>query len=181
MLIVGAMVETLVKHMTQNYLDNMDGVHINGAPSWYMTPTKDKMCVFTHSKGDYSAIDVAKNNAKFTMIKKIDGVIDIVVYDNIKNIKDPKEKIIVDRFKRDDNIKIFVNKNLKYSKTVYEDEVQTAFVRSCIDNKIFLKYQNERLLDINEKVLGAKSSNSFNDLDEEFGDDKSDKKDKFDF
>jgi hypothetical protein len=34
MLIVGAMVETLVKHMTQKYLDNMDGVKIDGAPSW---------------------------------------------------------------------------------------------------------------------------------------------------
>ncbi len=181
MLIVGAVVETLVKHMTKTYLDNMDGVNIKGAPSWYMSPVKDQMCVFTHSKGDISAVDVAKNGAKFKMAKKINGVIDVVVYDNIKNIKDPKEKLIVDKFKRDPNLNLFVQKHLKYTKTIYEDKIHTAFVRACIDNKTFLQYQKTRIYDINGQVLGAKSSNAFDSLDDEFGDETSNKKDKFDF
>ena len=181
MLIVGAMVETLAKHMTQKYLDNMDGVKVGGAPSWYMEPTKDKMCVFTHRKGDFNSIDIAKKNANFKMTKKINDVIEIVIYKNMGNIKNPNEKAVVEKFKKDKNLKVFVKQNMNYSKVVYEDEIETAFVRACIPSKTIIKYQNNRLMDINEAVLGAKSGSAFDDLDGEFGDDNSDKKDKFDF
>ena len=181
MLIVGAMVETLAKHMTQKYLDNVDGVKIGGAPSWYMEPVKGKMCVFTHKKGDFSSIDVAKLNANFKMTKRIDDVIDIVIYKNMGNIKNPKEKSVVDRFKKDENLKVFVKQNINYSKVVYEDEIKTAFVRSCIPATTILKYQNSRLSDINKAVLSSKSGSAFDSLNDEFGDDDSNKKDKFDF
>ncbi|MCK5295107.1 MAG: hypothetical protein KAJ49_10660 [Arcobacteraceae bacterium] len=181
MLIVGAMVETLVKHMTQNYLDNMDGVKIGGAPSWYMAPVKDKMCVFTHKKGDFSSIDVAKKNANFKMTKKINDLIEIVIYKNNGNIKNTKEQAVVDNFKKDKNLKVFVKQNINYSKVVFEDEIQTAFVRACIPSKTIIKYQNDRLMLINEKVLGAKSDSAFDSLDGEFDDDNSNEKDKFDF
>ena len=181
MLIVGAMVETLAKHMTQKYLDNMDGVKIGGGPSWYMEPIKDQMCVFTHKKGSFSSIDVAKDKARFKMIKKINDVIEIVIYDTKGNIKDLKEQAVVDKFKKDKNLNVFVKKNMNYSKVTYEDEVKTAFVRACIPTKTILVYQEDRLMNINEAVLGAKSSSAFGSLDEEFGDDETGKKDKFDF
>jgi hypothetical protein len=181
MLIVGAMVETLVKHMTQKYLDNMDGVRIGGAPSWYMEPIKDQMCVYTHSKGGFSSIDIAKKNATYKMSKKINDVIEVVIYDTKGNIKDKKEKAVVDRFKKDENLGVFIKQNMNYSKVVYEEKIKTAFVRSCIPAKTIISYQESRLMDINEAVLSAKSSSAFGSLDDEFGDDTSGQKDKFDF
>jgi len=181
MLIVGAVVETLVKHMTQKYLDNMDGVKIGGAPSWYMEPVKNKMCIYTHRKGGLSSIDIAKKNANYKMSKKINDVIEVVIYDTKGNIKDKKEQAVIDKFKKDKNLGVFVKRNMNFSKVVYEDEIKTAFVRACIPAKTIIGYQEDRLMAINEAVLGAKSSSAFGSLDEEFGDDESGKKDKFDF
>jgi hypothetical protein len=181
MLIVGAMVETLVKHMTQKYLDNMDGVKIGGAPSWYMEPVKDQMCVFAHNKGSFGSVDVAKDKARFKMSKKINDVIEVVIYDTKGNIKDEKEKLTVERFKKDENLGSFVKSNMNYSKVTYEDEIKTAFVRACIPAKTIIAYQKDRLMAINEAVLGTKSNSAFGALDDEFEDDNSNKKDKFDF
>jgi len=180
MIIVGAIVETLTKHMTKKFLDNMDGIKIDGAPSWYMSPMNDQMCVFTHSKGGLSSIDVAKDRARFKMIKKIDDTIEVVLYKTKGNIKNNKEREVVNKFRKDDYLKTFVKQNLNYSKVVYEKEVKTSFVRACIPTKTILKYQEDRLMAINEAVLSAKSKSAFDSLDEEFGDDTS-TKDKFDF
>lgn len=181
MLIVGAMVETLVKHMTQKYLDNMDGVKIGGAPSWYMEPMKEQMCVFTHHTGSLSSVEVAKEDAHFKMTKKIDGLIDIVIYENITGAQDPKSKQVVEKFKKDQNLDSFVKKNMNYSKTVYEEKIKTAFVRACIPAQTIQEYQKARLMTINELVLSDKSDTAFESMDDEFGDSKSNKKDKFDF
>jgi len=181
MLIVGAMVETLVKHMTQKYLDNMDGVKVGGAPSWYMEPVKNQMCVFTHQKGSFGAIDVAKEKARFKMKKKIDDVIEVVIYDTKGDIKDKKEKEVVKRFSKDENLDAYIKSKLKYTQVTYADEVKTAFVRACIPKKDIIEYQKGRLMVINEAVLSAKSSSAFDSLDDEFGDEKSNKDDKFDF
>lgn len=180
-LIVGAMVETLAKHMTQKYLDNMDGVKIGGAPSWYMEPVKDQMCVFTHRQGSFSSIDVAKEKANFKMVKRINGLIDVIVYENVAEVKDIKSKQVVDKFKKDPNLPTFVKQNINYSKVVYEEEIKSAFVRACIPATTIVDYQKGRLMDINEAVLNAKSGSAFDSLDDEFGDGKSNKKDKFDF
>jgi len=180
MLIVGAMVETLTKHMTQKYLDNMDGVKIGGAPSWYMEPVKDQMCVFTHKKGGFSSIDIAKKNANFKMKKKIDDTIEVVIYENIKNVKTQKEKDVIKKFKNDTDLPVFIKQNINYSQVTYEDKIQTAFVRACIPSKAILNYQHDRLMDINAAVLNAKSGSAFDSLDSEFGDD-TNSKDKFDF
>jgi len=180
MLIVGAMVETLVKHMTKNYLEEMDGIKVGGAPSWYMKPVKDQMCVFTHSKGGLGSIDIAKKNASYKMTQKINGLIEVVIYENIGKVKNKKEKSVVDKFKHDDNLGVFVNSNLKYTQVVYEEKIKTSFVRACIPTKTIQTYQKDRLMDINSAVLGAKSSSAFDALDDEFGD-SSDSKDEFDF
>ncbi len=181
LLIVGAVVETLAKHMTQKFLDNMDGVKIGGAPSWYMEPVKDQMCVFTHDAGGLNSIEIAKENAHLKMTKKIDGIIDIVVYESVADAKDAKSKAVLAEFKKDSNLDSFVKKNMNYSKTVYEDEIKTAFVRACIPVLTMQDYQKGRLMSINEAVLSNKSNAAFDSLGEEYGDDKSNKKDKFDF
>jgi hypothetical protein len=165
LLITNALIETLTKHMFKKYLDEQDKVQIGGAPSWYMKPIDDKMCTFAHKKGSYESVDIAKNDAKMKMIKKIDGTIEVVIHENTKKITNEKEKAVVEKFKVDTNLPLFVRQNINYSRVVYEDEVHTTFVRACIPNSNILEYQKERLTKIKKAVLKQKSKNAFGELD----------------
>ena len=181
LLITNALVETLVKHMFGNFLKEQDKIEIGGAPSWYMTPVEDEMCVFTHKSGGIDYIDITKQNANFKMIKKINGTIDIVVYENLKNITNKKEKAVVDIWKKDEYLPTFVDKNLRYSRVTFEDEVDTTFVRACIPNNTIIDYQKERLTKIKKEVTKVKANSAYDDLDSTIKgkSDKTDKKDPF--
>ena len=165
LLITNALIETLTKHMFNNYLDEQDKITIGGAPSWYMMPVEDKMCTFAHKKGGLDYIDVVKKDARFKMIKKIDDTIEIVVYDNVKNIKTTKEKEVVEIFKHDPNLPIFVKKHIRYNRVSFEDEIDTTFVRACIPKTTIIEYQKDRLKDIKKEVLKVKSNSAFEDME----------------
>lgn len=172
--IAAALVETLTKHMFKKYLDERDNVEIGGAPSWYMVEQDDELCTFAHKKGGYDSIDIAKNRAKFKMVKKIGDIVEIVIHDNMKNVSGVKEQTIVDKWKEDANLPVFVNKHLDYGMVAYEDEIDTTFVRACIPRDVIQEYELGRLIEIETLVLSQKSQNAMDELDSEFGDDKKD-------
>jgi len=99
------------------------------------------------------------------MIKKINNTIDIVIYENTKNITNKKEKAVVNKFRIDDNLPLFVKQNLVYSKIIYGNEIKTTFVRSCIKSQIVLDYQILRLQEITKEVTKEKAKSAFDDLD----------------
>ncbi|MEA2049397.1 MAG: hypothetical protein U9O56_01495 [Campylobacterota bacterium] len=167
LLITNALVETLVKHMFGNFLKEQDKIELDGAPSWYMNSVDDEMCVFTHKSGGIDYIDITKNNAKLKMIKKINGTIDIVIYENSRNITNKKEQAVVDFWKNDSKLPTFVDKNLRYSRVKFEKEIDTTFVRACIPNNIIIDYQKERLVKIKKEVTKFKSNNALDELDNE--------------
>lgn len=170
-----ALVETLTKHMFGKFLNEMDKVEIGGAPSWYMVESEDELCTFAHKKGGYDSIDIAKEHAKYKMVKKIDGIVEIVIHDNMQDVKGVKEKTIVERWRKDANLPVFVNKHLDYSMVAYEDEVDTTFVRSCIPREVITNYQKDRLFEIESLVLDQKSKNAMDELDSSFDEEKDDK------
>ncbi len=174
-----ALVETLTKHMFGKFLDERDKVEIGGAPSWYMVELEDDLCTFAHKSGGYDSIEIAKNRANFTMVKKIGEIVEIVIHDNMKNVSGVKEQSIVDKWKEDANLPVFVNKHLDYSMVAYEDEVDTTFVRACIPRDVINDYEKLRLQNIERLVLSQKSQNAMDELDSSFEDD--DKDDKFKF
>jgi hypothetical protein len=152
--------------MFSNYLDEQSQIKIGGAPSWYMQPVDNQICTFSHKKGKNDIeIDIVKDKSRFKMIKKINNTIDIVIYENTKNITNKKEKAVVNKFRIDDNLPLFVKQNLVYSKIIYEDEIKTTFVRSCIKSQIVLDYQILRLQEIKKEVTKEKAKSAFDDLD----------------
>lgn len=167
LVITSALIESLTKHMFSTYLNTLDKVDIGGAPSWYMKTVDDEMCVFTHKTGGIDTIDFVKNKARLKMIKKIDDTIEIVIYDNIKNISTLKEKEVVNKWKIDSNLPIFVNKSLAYSRVSYEDEINATFIRACIPKKIFIDYQSSRLEIIKKEVLKFKSNSAVTEMENE--------------
>lgn len=176
MVITAALVETLTKHMFQQYLNARDKIEIGGAPSWYMKPIEDKMCVFAHKNGGLDNIEIVKDNSKIKMVKKINETIDIVIYENVKNIQNKKEKAVVDKWKVDSNLPVFVNKHIDFSRVAFEDEINTTFVRACIDNNTIIDYQKNRLNTIKKEVLKFKANTGIDEMESEIGG-KSPKKD----
>ncbi len=165
MVITSALVETLVKHMFNKYLDERSKIEIGGAPSWYMQPIDDRVCTFAHKKAGIDMIDSVKSNAKYKMQRSINDTIEIAIYENMKNVTNKKEKDVVDKFKNDNYLPMFINKNINYSKVVYEDEIDTIFVRSCIPKNVIIEYQTQRLKDIKKEVSKVKASSAYSDLD----------------
>lgn len=165
LVIASALVETLTKHMFQRQLNEMDKIEIGGAPSWYMKPVDDEMCVFAHKVGNLDTIEISKNKAYYKMIKKINDTIDVVVYENTKNITNKKEKILVNKWKKDSELPVFVKQNLSYSRVTYEDEVNTSFVRACIKNQTVINYQTERLSNIKKDLLTFKSNSAIDEME----------------
>ncbi len=181
LLITNALVETLVKHMFSNYLKAQDKIEIEGAPSWYMSPVENEMCVFAHKSGGVVYIDITKENATYKMIKKINGTIDVVIYENRQNITNKKEKAIVEFWKKDSNLPVFIDKNIRYSRVSFEKEINATFVRACIPNNIIIDYQKSRLATIKKEVTKFKANNAYDDLDSSIDStsNKSDKNDPF--
>ncbi len=164
-LIAGALVETLVKHMFQKKLNEMDKIEIGGAPSWYMKEIDDEMCTFAHTMGNLDTIDTTKFKARIKMTRDINNLLKIVIYDNTKKITNQKEKQIVKLWANDPNLDMFTYKYLNYSRVAYEDEIQTTFVRACIPKSIIIDYQKERLQSIKKSLLTFKTNNAMNELD----------------
>ena len=165
LIVIEALVSSLTKHLCDSYLKDQEKIEIGGAPYWYMKPLDDQTCAFAHKSGGMDSIDIAKNDAKLKLIKKIDGTIDIVVYNSTSKITDKKEKEVVEKFRKDKNLEYFINSNLHYSKIVYEDEVDTTFARVCIPNDKLISYQKDRLLKIKNAVFKVKANNAFDELD----------------
>ena len=166
-IIACALVSSFTKYVATKTFNSFDTIDVGGAPSWYMKPVSDEMCVFTHSKGGLDSIEIAKNNSTIKMVKKINSVIDISIYNNTKHIKNEKEKQLLKLWSKDKNIDMFVLKNLNYSKIVYEDEIDTTFVRACIPHKIVIDYQDQRLNNIQKSLLKYKMNSALDELDAE--------------
>lgn len=161
-----ALVDSLAKYIFTKTLNDMDKIDIGGAPSWYMKNVDDKMCTFVHSKGGLDSVQIAKDKSVIKMTKTIDDVIDIVIYDNTKKITNPKEKKLVELWSEDSDLDKFVKKSLRYSKIIYEDEIDTTFVRACISNDTVINYQKERIEGIKKSLLNYKKDTAIDEMEE---------------
>ena len=106
------------------------------------------------------------------MNKRIEDLTAKVAYDNFKNVKHPKEKLLVEAFKKDPDLSQFVNSQLLYTKVKHEDEEKITFVKACIEKKSIMTYETERIETLRQKILIQKSETALEDLDKEFEEEK---------
>ena len=165
--VASALIEVLAKYAFTQMLAKSNNVDINGAPTWYMKPVSNKMCVFTHEEGNYDSIDIAKINAKYKMAQKINTLIDISISENRKNITHVKEKNMVDIWSKDQYLDTFVSKNLDYTKLLFNNKINMAFAMSCIESSVIVDYQENRLNEIRKKISKSKMNNAINELETE--------------
>ncbi|MGB5793891.1 hypothetical protein [Poseidonibacter sp.] len=166
-ILTSALVETLAKFIIHKTLVNLEEINIEGAPSWYMKEYSDNICTFSYAKGDLASVEIAKDEVKIKMTKRIDKLVEITVYENMSKITNEKERALVSSWKKDPNIDIFRDKNMTFSKIVYDEDLKTTFARGCIPNEEVLKYQKNRLEDIKKTLLKHKSSSAIDELEKE--------------
>jgi hypothetical protein len=168
-MILEAIAITFVKFFTNMLLkaafSNMDGIKIDGAPSWFYKSDKSKLCVYSFEKGGLEAVEKAKRDAGIRMEEKIKGIVEVVIYDNYRNINEPDEKAFIEKIKEDEYLPVFVKKNITYPRVEYKEKIKTAFVKACIANDTIIAYQAERSKKIAKNLSLFRAEKNFEELE----------------
>jgi len=166
------LLKTLSCFLFEQVLHTTVEYQIDNAPYWYYQEESDAMCTFSYKKGGLESIEIAKKDASLLMNKRIEDLTAKVAYDNFKNIKQPKERLLVEAFKHDSDLSQFINSQLTYTKVKHEDEEKITFVKACIEKKSIMTYETERVEALRQKILIQKSDTALEDLDKEFEEEK---------
>jgi hypothetical protein len=78
------------------------------------------------------------------------------------------KKDILKKWSTDENLPTFVKSKIDYEKVIFEDEINTTFVRACIPHKDILDYERTRLGKIEKRITKYKSKKAFDELDSNF-------------
>lgn len=140
-----ALVKTFITFMFNQHLEHAESVHIEGAPSWYYQQTRGHICDSGSAHGDLDAVEQSKANARKQMVTRLNKALEIVVYENFRDKSDPTERALVERFKRDENLPVFVESAVIYENLKYEEKQSTAYARVCIAKDTLQTYQLERV------------------------------------
>lgn len=162
---------TFVKFLTTTLLKGVfsyaTGTVIDGAPSWFYKTDKARLCIYSFEDGGLESVEKAKRKAGIMMINKIDDIIEIVLYDNFRNIEDSKEKLFIRQLEKDEFLPLFVKKNIIFHKIKYEEDVKRSYVKACIENNELIQYQTERTQKIMKKLTHFRADTGFDELDNE--------------
>ncbi|MDX9743340.1 MAG: hypothetical protein RBT59_05940 [Arcobacteraceae bacterium] len=175
------LITSLTGFLFEGYLDTFKYSKIDGAPSWYgQSGSNFQLVGYGYTKGGIETIQIAQNNCRFDIEKKINKSIEVIIYDNFKHIKDPKEKAFLLQVQNDTTLKIFIEKNVKFEKvehlkekkeTLFSDgrKYDETFTGCMIDKNIVLEYQKERLTNLQQGMANFKLESASDELDAELG------------
>lgn len=162
-----ALVKTFISFMFEHHLENMQSIRIEGAPRWYAQQTVDHICDSGFAYGNLEAVEKAKSGARKQMVLRLDRALEIVVYENFRDKTDPTERTLIDRFKQDENLPLFVESNVVYENIEYKQERSTAYARVCLSKERLLEYQNERVEKLRKSVRLHHRDRAIDQLDQE--------------
>jgi len=160
-----ALAKTLITFLFEQQLENAASIRIEGAPSWYYQQTTDHICTSSFSYGGYTAIEDAKNNAKYALENKIAESLQVISYQKNKEATAPDEKLLIEQFSADANLDQFVQSHIDYKNIKYENTTQAAYARACISKQELSDYQHRRAKDLAKKIATHRSNKSFEELE----------------
>ncbi|VAW84338.1 hypothetical protein MNBD_GAMMA16-706 [hydrothermal vent metagenome] len=160
-----ALGKTLVSYLFTVYLGTFSGVSIDGAPNWYYQEAKHQICSFHAEPGGTEKIEFAKDKTQRIMVKKIDGIIEIIIYDNFQKVRDGKEKSLITQFMNDAQLPVFVKKNTDFERIEYHEKPNKVFIKACVDKKILIDYEKNRLQKIKNAITHHRKDKAFDELE----------------
>jgi len=176
------LITVLAGFLFEHGLVSIDKIQVAGAPSWYYEESSnDYIYVFSYKDGGIETIEPLKAELSLLMEKRIQGIIDVVIYQNFRDVKDPREKELVRLFGKDPDLHLFVKSNIKFERIVQQDmrkkglifkgRPERTFGSAVISKKALLDYQEERITTLREQIVKEQSSKIFEKLGSELGED----------
>jgi hypothetical protein len=162
-----ALVKTFITFMFQQHLEHMQTVKIEGAPGWYYQQTKEHICDSGFAYGTLEAVDSAKADARKHMVIRLQNAMESVVYENFRERRDPLERALIDSFKTDANLPVFVEGSVIYENIEYREKQSTAYTRVCIPKEKLVSYQEERVGKLKKAVTLHHRDRAMGELDGE--------------
>ena len=164
-IIATALVKTLASYLFGNYLKAHYGsVEIEGGPSWYGQEPSEAICVSTYRKGGIEELENTKNDSKIKLRKKVSHIIELVIYNNFKNLT-PDEDRFLNSISKDKKLPLFVDANTKFQNIKVDEDKKMVFVRSCLDKQAFINYEKIRIKELAKNLVYYKSDKGFNELE----------------
>ena len=163
-----ALLKTLASFLFEQGLYTTVEYDIEDAPYWYYQEGSDEMCSFTYKLGALESVEIAKKDAKVLMYARIKTLTTKVAYENFSNITNTKEKLLVDGFKNDPELNVFVDSYLVYVKVKHEDDAAITFVKACIEKDKIMEYETKRIDDLKKSIMIQRSDTALDELDKEF-------------
>ncbi|QEP42842.1 hypothetical protein D5085_06690 [Ectothiorhodospiraceae bacterium BW-2] len=160
-----SLVNTLASFLFEQYLKSTTEVEVDGAPRWYYHEEASKFCTFNFIDGDYYLLERAKSANKQLMVQRIERLTDVVVYENLHQVRTVEERQMVNQFKQDPQLPLFVEAKMNFIKISYEEEVERVFVKGCIDKTTLEAYEKQRLIDISHRLSRYRAGNAFDELE----------------
>ncbi|GAB1535782.1 hypothetical protein ADMFC3_14130 [Geovibrio sp. ADMFC3] len=165
-LIALALAKALAAYLFKFYVLATPVVKIEGAPNWFYKESSNEICVFAHERGGYDAVDALKGSSYTLMNEKINGILQVAVYDEYRNLKDPKEIEFTKAFMKDPELPVFITKTMQFRNIVYDKDIHTAFSKACIGKNELISYQEERLEKLKYSLSHERAGNAFDELEE---------------
>lgn len=141
-------------------------VNIEGAPDWFYEKDK-RVCEYVAKEGGYSSVEKAKNSAQKKLDTRITKILESVAYDNFGDKTNKKEQEFILTILNDEKQPIFVSNNTIYPKIAYDKDINTAFVKACVDNQKLLDYEKKRIKKIKNKLSHYRADEAFEELEKE--------------
>jgi len=160
-----SLLKTLVVFIFQKSLETGAKVEIEGAPDWYGRSERGTFCVSTSVRGDYGAVERAKEKLYPKAEKEMRNLIDVAIYERFRDLNDPSEVKFVREVAEDPKLSLFVKSFLKIRNVHYDDERRIAFTRGCISEEDFIAYEERRMKEIRKALSIKRSEEAFEELE----------------
>ena len=160
---------TLASYVFGLYLRNEQVFELDGAPDWYgHNDDKDWDCAFGYSPGTLAAVESAKTLASEHLVKQQEQTVQAVIREEIQKRKprNLEEQALVAEFRHDPELQNFVHGKQEFIKIKYDDSVQAAFVKVCLQRSVIVDYQQERLKRITDQISQHRAKSAFDELSE---------------
>lgn len=177
------LVTVLAGFLFEQALVTGDQIRIEGAPSWYYEEKDPQyIYVFSYMEGGVETLEPLKANLALAMEKRIQEIIDIVIYyEAFQDIKDPAEKELIRQFRRDEDLGLFVRRNLHIPLLTQQEAQEAGLIRkgrparsfgaATLPKQALLDYQKDRVSRLKNSISQERARKGFKDLDAAFEDD----------
>lgn len=156
--------KTLVGFIFQQALEG-SSVKVEGAPRWYGKHAWGSFCVSTYQYGGLEAVEEVKGKLKVKMSQELRGLIEKALYENFRDVQDPKELAFIRAVAEDEKLPLFVSSYMKIRNLEYDEDKRVAFARGCISKEDFVAYQEKRLREIRKALSIKRSEDAFRELE----------------